>query len=81
FKQIFSFAKQLVEQHNDDNDGEDKDYIDAFLKQAKNDQLSRKENSTFDMDQLISSITNLFIGGTETTSTTLRWALVYMIEN
>ncbi|CAF2023646.1 unnamed protein product [Rotaria magnacalcarata] len=81
FKQIFSFAKQLVEQHNTDNDGEDKDYIDAFLKQAKNDQLSQKENSTFDMDQLISSITNLFIGGTETTSTTLRWALVYMIEN
>ncbi|CAF4926748.1 unnamed protein product, partial [Rotaria sp. Silwood2] len=28
------------------------------------------------MDQLITSITNLFIGGTETTSTTLRWTLV-----
>lgn len=33
------------------------------------------------MDQLLTSIVNLFIGGTETTSTTLRWALVFMIEN
>ncbi|CAF4364911.1 unnamed protein product [Rotaria sp. Silwood2] len=83
FKQIFTFAKQLVEQHNNDidYDNEEKDYIDAFLKQAKNDQLSQRKNSTFDMDQLITSITNLFIGGTETTSTTLRWALVYMIES
>uniref|UniRef100_A0A914R0U1 Cytochrome P450 n=1 Tax=Panagrolaimus davidi TaxID=227884 RepID=A0A914R0U1_9BILA len=33
------------------------------------------------MDQLVTSITNLFIGGTETTSTTLRWASIFMIEN
>ena len=33
------------------------------------------------MEQLITSITNLFIGGTETTSTTLRWGFIYMIEN
>lgn len=33
------------------------------------------------MDQLVTSIVNLFIGGTETTSTTLRWAVVYMVEN
>jgi cytochrome P450 family 2 subfamily J len=33
------------------------------------------------VDQLLTSIVNLFIGGTETTSTTLRWALIYMIEN
>ncbi|CAF0797527.1 unnamed protein product [Adineta ricciae] len=45
------------------------------------DKKSNKFDSTFDMDQLITSITNLFIGGTETTSTTLRWAFIYMIEN
>jgi cytochrome P450 len=84
FKQIFTFAQKLVQDHHNDdgeNDEEAKDYIDAFLKQANNDKLSNKINSTFDNDQLITSITNLFIGGTETTSTTLRWALVYMIEN
>lgn len=83
FKEIFTFAKQLVENHNEYlNENDDtRDYIDEFLRQANRDKLSNKINSTFDMDQLITSITNLFIGGTETTSTTLRWAFIYMIEN
>ena len=83
FKQIFAFAKQLVENHNQHiNDSDEAtDYIDEYLKQANNDKLLKKTDSTFDMDQLTTSITNLFIGGTETTSTTLRWALIYMIEN
>ncbi|CAF1101038.1 unnamed protein product [Adineta steineri] len=80
FKEIFKFAKKLVENH-DENIDETKDYIDEYLKQANIDKKSNKLDSTFDMDQLITSITNLFIGGTETTSTTLRWAFVYMIEN
>jgi len=83
FKEIFNFAQRLVHAHNDQiNENEDgRDYIDEFLKRAKQDQLEKKQNSTFDMEQLTSSITNLFIGGTETTSTTLRWGLVFMIEN
>ena len=84
FNQLFAFAKQLVTEHEhsgNDDDDEAKDYIDEFLRKAKQDELSQKIDSTFDTDQLITSITNLFIGGTETTSTTLRWALVYMIEN
>lgn len=83
FQNIFTFAQQLVENHDQDlnNNDETRDYIDEFLKQANMDKLSQKSNSTFDMEQLITSITNLFIGGTETTSTTLRWAFVYMIEN
>ncbi|CAF4396482.1 unnamed protein product, partial [Adineta steineri] len=80
FKEIFKFAKKLVENH-DENIDETKDYIDEYLKQANIDKKLNKLDSTFDMDQLITSITNLFIGGTETTSTTLRWAFVYMIEN
>jgi cytochrome P450 len=80
FQEIFTFAKQLVEDH-DENVDETRDYIDEYLKQANIDKKLNKVNSTFDMEQLITSITNLFIGGTETTSTTLRWALIYMIEN
>ena len=83
FKEIFAFAKQLVQDHDQNLGSNDqtRDYIDEFLNQANRDKLANKLNSTFDMDQLITSITNLFIGGTETTSTTLRWAFVFMIEN
>lgn len=83
FKQIFAFAQRLVHEHSNGGDekAEARDYIDEFLKQAKQDEVAKKVDSTFDMDQLITSITNLFIGGTETTSTTIRWALVFMIEN
>uniref|UniRef100_A0A914QZV5 Cytochrome P450 n=1 Tax=Panagrolaimus davidi TaxID=227884 RepID=A0A914QZV5_9BILA len=83
FKKIFNFAKKLVENHKQNLDGgeESRDYIDEFLRQASIDKKANKMDSTFDMDQLVNSITNLFIGGTETTSTTLRWAFIFMIEN
>jgi len=88
FESLMSFAKKLVDNHEKSKEDsptweeeEPKDYIDAFLKQARNDHKEGKHDTTFEMDQLLTSIVNLFIGGTETTSTTLRWALIYMIEN
>ncbi|KAM9279249.1 LOW QUALITY PROTEIN: cytochrome P450 2D28-like [Morus bassanus] len=36
-------------------------------------------NATYDEDDLIQTIFDLFLAGTETTATTLRWALLYMV--
>ncbi|XP_053842776.1 cytochrome P450 2J4-like isoform X3 [Vidua macroura] len=36
-------------------------------------------NSTFDEDNMVQSVFDLFLGGSETTATTLRWALLYML--
>ena len=32
-------------------------------------------------DQLVMTLTDLFIAGSETTATTLRWAVLYLIHN
>lgn len=65
---VFDKVEYLLENHKP----EINNYIDEFLKQ---------EDESFNKQQLIISITNLLIGGMGTTSTTLRWALVLMIEN
>ncbi|KAJ7405447.1 cytochrome P450 2J2-like isoform X1 [Pitangus sulphuratus] len=36
-------------------------------------------SSTFDEDNMVQSVFDLFFGGSETTATTLRWALLYML--
>ncbi|XP_010974668.2 cytochrome P450 2J6 [Camelus dromedarius] len=37
--------------------------------------------STFSEDNLIQVVIDLFLGGTDTTATTLRWALFYMVQH
>lgn len=53
-------------------------YIQAFMK-AKGEQ--REESWTFTERQLITSLNGLFIAGTETTASTLRWAILYLTLN
>ncbi|KAL0967800.1 hypothetical protein UPYG_G00257090 [Umbra pygmaea] len=72
FKKIFIEHRQIL----DENDS--RSYIDFFL----NKQEEEKDNpsSYFHEGNLLSSVTNLFVAGTETTSSTLAWALVIMIR-
>lgn len=56
---------------------EPSNYIQAFYK-ARQD---REDNWTFTSDQLLTSVSNLFIAGTDTTATTLRWAIFYLAHN
>lgn len=37
--------------------------------------------STYNEDNMVYSINDLFLGGSETTSTTLNWGLLYMVAN
>ncbi|XP_065530463.1 cytochrome P450 2J4-like isoform X2 [Lathamus discolor] len=37
--------------------------------------------STYNEDNMVCSINDLFLGGSETTSTTLNWGLLYMVAN
>ncbi|KAI4890808.1 hypothetical protein NFI96_001240 [Prochilodus magdalenae] len=51
------------------------DMISPFEQQGSN------EDSTFNVDNMVRSTSDLFGAGTETTANTLRWALVYMLEH
>lgn len=36
--------------------------------------------STFNKENMVQTVVDLLLGGTETTSTTLLWALLYMVQ-
>nr|XP_020016190.1 cytochrome P450 2J2-like [Castor canadensis] len=71
------FVSQIIEQHKRDwNPDKTRDFIDAYLKEMEKD--TDKTTSCFHEENLIYSTLDLFFAGTETTSTTLRWGLLYM---
>uniref|UniRef100_A0A8C8VQJ7 Cytochrome P450 2J2-like n=1 Tax=Pelusios castaneus TaxID=367368 RepID=A0A8C8VQJ7_9SAUR len=69
------FVRGMIAKHKEDwNPSETRDFIDCYLKEiAKAD-----GNSSFHEENLLFSTLDLFFAGTETTSTTIRWALLYM---
>ncbi|XP_053105462.1 cytochrome P450 2J2-like isoform X2 [Hemicordylus capensis] len=75
WRKVISFVREIIEKHKEElNPSETRDFIDAYLKEmAKED-----AGSSFHEENLIFSTLDLFFAGTQTTSTTLRWALLYM---
>ncbi|CAO2588154.1 Cytochrome P450 2J3 [Lemmus lemmus] len=70
------FVSSIIDDHRRDwNPDEPRDFIDAFLTEMTK---YPEKTTSFNEENLISSTLDLFFAGTETTSTTLRWALLYM---
>ncbi|CAO2588149.1 Cytochrome P450 2J3 [Lemmus lemmus] len=71
------FVSHMMHCHQKDwNPVEPRDFIDAFLTEMS--KCPDKTTTSFNEENLICSTVDLFFAGTETTSTTLRWALLYM---
>ncbi len=61
-----------------------RDFIDYFLKEIKEKSASQEESSFKGKDgrgNLISTLIDFFVAGSETTSTTLNWGMLFMIKN
>ncbi|CAM4597268.1 unnamed protein product [Lepidochelys olivacea] len=75
---LYCFAKEEIRRHEESGvPDEPQDFIDFYLAQmvkCKDDPIS-----TFDEGNLIQTILDLFIAGTESTATTLRWALISLV--
>ncbi|XP_046583344.1 cytochrome P450 2J4-like [Haliotis rubra] len=72
--------KPLVQDHLDDQDEENRDdFIHVYLKEMRRRQ-QKQETTTLDLENLARTISDLFVAGTETTATTIRWALVYFLN-
>uniref|UniRef100_A0A8C6IKQ9 unspecific monooxygenase n=1 Tax=Mus spicilegus TaxID=10103 RepID=A0A8C6IKQ9_MUSSI len=70
------FVSCMIDDHRKDwNPDEPRDFIDAFLKEMTK---YPEKTTSFNEENLVCSTLDLFFAGTETTSTTLRWALLYM---
>ncbi|XP_056133846.1 cytochrome P450 2J2-like isoform X2 [Lampris incognitus] len=79
YKKIMDFLQGEVERHREDwNPDDPRDYIDAYLTEIER----RKDDplAGFSIETLMVCTLDLFEAGTESSATTLRWALVYMMN-
>ncbi|XP_075430111.1 cytochrome P450 2D17-like isoform X2 [Ascaphus truei] len=75
---IIQFLKDIVSEHKKTWDPNHiRDFIDAFLQEME--KVTEDGDSSFNERNLLLSTYDLFTAGTETTSTTLRWALLFML--
>ncbi|XP_033742964.1 cytochrome P450 2B1-like [Pecten maximus] len=78
-KEIRDFVfEQITEHRNTLDDQNQRDFIDAFLSQQS---IHGQEDTIFEDLNLAVSVINLFVAGTDTTATMIRWAIVYLIHN
>uniref|UniRef100_A0A672IN35 Cytochrome P450, family 2, subfamily N, polypeptide 13 n=1 Tax=Salarias fasciatus TaxID=181472 RepID=A0A672IN35_SALFA len=79
FRNLLNFIGEEVKRHKQDLDHSNpRDYIDAFIIEMKN---HKQSDQGFSEANLTLCSLDLFLAGTETTATTLLWALVYLIRN
>ncbi|TSK87603.1 ATP-binding cassette sub-family A member 3 [Bagarius yarrelli] len=60
--------------------GEHRGFVDSFLLRKQNDEQTGQKYSRFNDRNLITTVMNLFVAGTDTTSTTLRWGMLLMAK-
>uniref|UniRef100_A0A8C4JD96 Cytochrome P450 2U1 n=1 Tax=Dromaius novaehollandiae TaxID=8790 RepID=A0A8C4JD96_DRONO len=73
---ITAFLKKIIAQHRDTLDAANpRDFIDMYFLHAEEE---KNKESSFNEDYLFFIIGDLFIAGTDTTSNTLLWCLLYM---
>ncbi|XP_051803051.1 cytochrome P450 2J4-like isoform X2 [Acanthochromis polyacanthus] len=77
FKQNIDFVEMKIKEHRETLDpSSPRDYIDSFLIEMGD---KEDKEAGFDLKNLCACALDLFGAGTETTTTTLRWGLLYMI--
>ncbi|CAL1592861.1 unnamed protein product [Knipowitschia caucasica] len=75
---IIDYVQSKIDEHKESFDPSNpRDYIDCFLAE-----MAEKEDKEagFDQKNLCLSAMDLFVAGTETTTTSLNWALLFMIH-
>ncbi|NWU69213.1 CP2J6 protein, partial [Pterocles burchelli] len=70
-------AKELESHKEKGKPDKNKDFMDYYLDEI--DRTKGDADATYDEENLMQSVFDLFLAGTETTATTLRWALLYMV--
>nr|XP_010305734.1 PREDICTED: cytochrome P450 2C19-like isoform X2 [Balearica regulorum gibbericeps] len=79
FDALKAFVSEEVKMHQASLDpNSPQDFIDCFL--SKMQEEKEHPNSSFHMKNLITSTFDLFIAGTETTSTTIRYGLLLLLK-
>ncbi|XP_018420812.1 PREDICTED: cytochrome P450 2D17-like [Nanorana parkeri] len=79
-RESMAFLKEIISEHKKSwNPHYIRDFIDAYLLEMEKVEKGGESESSFTERNLLYSTYDLFTAGTGTTSTTLRWALLYML--
>ncbi|XP_045854548.1 cytochrome P450 2U1 isoform X1 [Meles meles] len=80
-KDITTFLKKIIKDHRESLDVKNpQDFIDMYLLHVE-EERKNNSNSSFNEDYLFYIIGDLFIAGTDTTTNSLLWCLLYMSLN
>ena len=78
YRFLQAFLKDQIDKHRESFDPNAiRDFVDHFLAKEPN----SKEGETFSTDNLEKLILDIMAAGTDTTSTTLRWFILYLIHH
>ncbi|XP_066532434.1 cytochrome P450, family 2, subfamily V, polypeptide 1 [Hoplias malabaricus] len=79
FHQVRVFIREEIEKHRADWDpSSPRDFIDCYLSEIE--KRTDDLEAGFHLEGLCHTVLDLFVAGTETTSTTLLWSFVYMMK-
>ncbi|XP_078512107.1 cytochrome P450 2J6-like [Lissotriton helveticus] len=76
---VRNYVKKEVQAHKASPQEEHKDFIDLYLNQIEKAQDDSR--AAYDEANLVQVVVDLFIAGSETTTATLLWALLYVVKH
>ncbi|XP_078524214.1 cytochrome P450 2J2-like [Lissotriton helveticus] len=79
WEKLRSYMRTEIKTHQENLSEEPQDFIDYYLRQIA--QTKEDPSSTYGEDSLVQVVVDLYFAGSETTTTTLRWALLHMANN
>ncbi|CAG0896004.1 unnamed protein product [Darwinula stevensoni] len=74
------FSKEMEEHKKLDREDSPRDYIDAYLQKMKSVE-ERGGHSNFTGQQLCVNVSDLFFAGSETTTNTIRWCVLFLLRH
>ncbi|KAG1693488.1 Cytochrome P450 18a1 [Nymphon striatum] len=80
-KMVDEVKNLAVKQEKYNKDTKDQNFINRYLSVMDNSKDSKDKQNVFFDEQLYEVITDLFAAGTETTTTFVRWSVLYLLEN